>query len=243
MLALTETWLYDSDVDPFTTNFAKFSFIHNSRNAMGGGVGLLFRDSLDVRRVELSNNGLLESFEYLVVKLRIGHSSDWAFVVLYRHDRGCSRDSFSDDFASLCDGLNENFGCCFTILGDFNFWVEVKDGQIPRAGTNAFKDLESSLGLQNVVEGPTHKGGHTLDLIVVPEVQADLFQRTTVLPVDEFISDHSLVLTEFVKNADLLTGGNNAMTFHSYSDFNTTCLLYTSPSPRDKRQSRMPSSA
>ena len=26
-------------------------------------------------------------------------------------------------------------------------------------------------------------------------------------------------------------------------DSNTTCLLYTSPSPRDKRQSRMPSSA
>ena len=26
-------------------------------------------------------------------------------------------------------------------------------------------------------------------------------------------------------------------------DWNYTCLLYTSPSPRDKRQSRMPSSA
>ena len=26
-------------------------------------------------------------------------------------------------------------------------------------------------------------------------------------------------------------------------DWNVTCLLYTSPSPRDKRQSRMPSSA
>ena len=26
-------------------------------------------------------------------------------------------------------------------------------------------------------------------------------------------------------------------------DFNKACLLYTSPSPRDKRQSRMPSSA
>ena len=33
----------------------------------------------------------------------------------------------------------------------------------------------------------------------------------------------------------LLTGPDNA---NSY-----TCLLYTSPSPRDKRQSRMPSSA
>ena len=26
-------------------------------------------------------------------------------------------------------------------------------------------------------------------------------------------------------------------------DYNSSCLLYTSPSPRDKRQSRMPSSA
>ena len=31
---------------------------------------------------------------------------------------------------------------------------------------------------------------------------------------------------------------------HKYSvDYYKTCLLYTSPSPRDKRQSRMPSSA
>ena len=28
-----------------------------------------------------------------------------------------------------------------------------------------------------------------------------------------------------------------------YDDFSHSCLLYTSPSPRDKRQSRMPSSA
>ena len=28
-----------------------------------------------------------------------------------------------------------------------------------------------------------------------------------------------------------------------YNDYPLTCLLYTSPSPRDKRQSRMPSSA
>ena len=30
---------------------------------------------------------------------------------------------------------------------------------------------------------------------------------------------------------------------NSKEALNTTCLLYTSPSPRDKRQSRMPSSA
>ena len=31
--------------------------------------------------------------------------------------------------------------------------------------------------------------------------------------------------------------------FGFYSDIHRDCLLYTSPSPRDKRQSRMPSSA
>ena len=31
----------------------------------------------------------------------------------------------------------------------------------------------------------------------------------------------------------------NTLKFYNYND----CLLYTSPSPRDKRQSRMPSSA
>ena len=31
--------------------------------------------------------------------------------------------------------------------------------------------------------------------------------------------------------------------FLSFNDIQSDCLLYTSPSPRDKRQSRMPSSA
>ena len=37
--------------------------------------------------------------------------------------------------------------------------------------------------------------------------------------------------------------GNNPATCKSFSLRFPTCLLYTSPSPRDKRQSRMPSSA
>ena len=36
--------------------------------------------------------------------------------------------------------------------------------------------------------------------------------------------------------------GKKSLLFGPYAGF-TTCLLYTSPSPRDKRQSRMPSSA
>ena len=37
--------------------------------------------------------------------------------------------------------------------------------------------------------------------------------------------------------------GEMKMRIHDDVELNTDCLLYTSPSPRDKRQSRMPSSA
>ena len=47
--------------------------------------------------------------------------------------------------------------------------------------------------------------------------------------------DHKISDMEFVK-ADIKL-------WNSKSDVPVNCLLYTSPSPRDKRQSRMPSSA
>ena len=40
-----------------------------------------------------------------------------------------------------------------------------------------------------------------------------------------------------------LAAGVKWMTVYAFSTENWRCLLYTSPSPRDKRQSRMPSSA
>ena len=46
----------------------------------------------------------------------------------------------------------------------------------------------------------------------------------------------------FQKNQALLTGGVTGKHLTAGADY-LICLLYTSPSPRDKRQSRMPSSA
>ena len=39
------------------------------------------------------------------------------------------------------------------------------------------------------------------------------------------------------------TADGSAIESSNTSDFGTTCLLYTSPSPRDRQKSRMPSSA
>ena len=47
-------------------------------------------------------------------------------------------------------------------------------------------------------------------------------------------------LSETIYQAHLATGGGDALNIR---DWDYTCLLYTSPSPRDLSTSRMPSSA
>ena len=53
-----------------------------------------------------------------------------------------------------------------------------------------------------------------------------------------FINDTELLITEKSGEIKLIDLNSKKI-----SSLNHNCLLYTSPSPRDKRQSRMPSSA
>ena len=55
----------------------------------------------------------------------------------------------------------------------------------------------------------------------------------------EGVSADSLVSDQPMSNDETLKGATNRLQNIQHLD----CLLYTSPSPRDKRQSRMPSSA
>ena len=83
------------------------------------------------------------------------------------------------------------------------------------------------------------------DQIGIPLHQANFSGDYWDRVFKKFLSDHNEGLTP---NPDILC--NKEIKFRSFLDYcleigadYIACLLYTSPSPRDKRQSRMPSSA
>ena len=61
------------------------------------------------------------------------------------------------------------------------------------------------------------------------------------ITVKEGMVDEYLEIAEAADKAVEKT--EEGMLFHNFDRDPDDCLLYTSPSPRDKRQSRMPSSA
>ena len=65
------------------------------------------------------------------------------------------------------------------------------------------------------------------------EAAPGAFAKTVLMPGDPLRA--KFIAETFLEDAKLV---NNVRGIQGY-----TCLLYTSPSPRDKRQSRMPSSA
>ena len=80
------------------------------------------------------------------------------------------------------------------LLGDFKISTE----NVSNPGTVTFNDTMAALGLQQHVQGLTHKMGNTLDLIF-SQLETQLMVTGTA--TDGFVSDHCMVSIElFIKN-------------------------------------------
>ena len=96
------------------------------------------------------------------------------------------------------------------------------------------------------------------------ELRGDFTELRILQPNGEFVDINSLLATGTSGVNDIVSGGGLAVSISNgiatitntamgsvgppgsqgpKGDQGNVCLLYTSPSPRDKRQSRMPSSA
>ena len=72
-------------------------------------------------------------------------------------------------------------------------------------------------------------------------ITTDVAKPEDVEALADTAFEHFGQVDVLVNNAGVFQGG--LAWERSLEDWHWTCLLYTSPSPRDKRQSRMPSSA
>ena len=107
--------------------------------------------------------------------------------------------------------------------------------------TRLYKDgEENSNFVIEIIDGIMKRGN--IDKSVLGSGGKGLIQRICNdygnIASMEFIDNLQNIVTEFMKYSGYSVGISDLI-----ADKSTNCLLYTSPSPRDKRQSRMPSSA
>ena len=85
LLALTETWLRPGNVDCVEIGDlcpTGYDFIHIPRELRGGGVGLLFKESLDVKCKNSEWNTSFQSFEFLDARFK--SSKMIRMIIIYR---------------------------------------------------------------------------------------------------------------------------------------------------------------
>ena len=193
IFALTETWLTNSDRDNYALADIKrtlpnFSFHHSPRlSRKGGGVGALLHKGFNV-----STNQQLDfkSFEYIDLTLKSPRSDDLRLVVIYRPPSSGRKaqpmGTFLNELSTLLEVL------CIShqkllITGDFNIHVEYPSNVDARR----FTSLLDAANLCNHVKSPTHKSGHTLDLVVTGENDGLVSKLST----DESLpSDHRSII-------------------------------------------------
>ena len=126
--------------------------------------------------------------EYLDLDISYGNST-LRLVTTYRPPRSKKNCSTPATFFSALYTTGNSYHRLWlsALNGDFNFHMDVDTD----TDANNFKDLLESAGLAQHVKGPTHRSGHTLDLIIDRQNDTALSSFTT--PMD-LPSDHHAVL-------------------------------------------------
>jgi hypothetical protein len=192
ILAVTETWIsgcaYDSNTVAEILNTLKDFEFHDipRQNRAGGGVGIFLRKGFTVQRRDCIP---FTSMEYMDVDISHG-SSSIRLVTIYRLCRSkknrATPATFFEEFSTLLELLTL-FPGYLLINGDFNFHMDVSTD----TNANTFKDQLESAGLKQHVDGPTHRSGHTLDLIIDRQEDKVLSSFSTLRDLP---SDHYAVL-------------------------------------------------
>ena len=162
ILAMTETWLREDDNEFSIAEICPtgYHFYHVTRkNARGGGVGLLLKKYIKVKK---QSQRKFSSFEYIDVTLNCRNTCTRMIVIYRPPPSKTNKLSSSIFFEEFCIFVEQLIILPGNILmaGDFNFHID----NIGDSDTIKLNKILESFNLQQHVNGPTHKKGHTLDL-------------------------------------------------------------------------------
>ena len=141
----------------------------------------MFKETLDINTKVCDN---FETFELMDVLLK--SIENIRILCVYYPPNERSYALFYEEFSRLLERTLAEHSGCLLITGDFNFHID--DPQDNHA--NRFIDILDALGLKQHVSAPTHKKGHTLDLLITRS-EDSLISRIMIR--DPIISDHFAV--------------------------------------------------
>jgi len=146
-----------------------------------GGLCLFYAPSIGAREVPLPS--CKSDLEVLAVYVR-GAGRNALVIVAYRPGATTPTAEFFDDLADVLERA-ATYACPLMLLGDVNLHLDIADDP----HTVKWQSILDSHGLAQHVTLPTHRGGHTLDVVVTrsdcPSVDVRVESPT--------ISDHSFI--------------------------------------------------
>ena len=183
---ITETWYKDNWLlSDLNTLGLKQDAINHNDGRTGGGLSLVFRSQYPCEWLKISKH---QSLELGLWKLNI-KGIHMVVLSIYRppyskHNK-ISDNEAVDDLLDCLTNVLPNYSNII-IMGDLNFhWNDFTNPLI-----HILDDSIQALGLDQVVDQPTHKNGNNLDLIMIEDWHND---REYKVQVGDFLSDHKFV--------------------------------------------------
>ncbi len=209
ILAITESWLHGDNRDDPTLadihntlpDFSSYSIPRVGRK--GGGVLLLLRKGFNVQQNVSPSFTAFEHGDFTISS----HSASLHLIIVYRmrHTKShpASVGTFISEFSTYLESVTSAQCENLLITGDFNFHVDVPTDQ----DAGKFCDLLRSADLHQHVDGPTHIGGHTLDLVITPEEGSFVgnIQIQAIHPSDHFATICTLNIARPAASKEVVT--------------------------------------
>ena len=186
---ITETWFNDSEASKrkleevkAILKQAEYIILNINRPGRGGGVGIIYRQNLQIRQLDgLVQDALEMGLWKLTIANKVIH-----IMGIYHPPKSNTNNSTMNKFQEeLSDYLTKNINNYeeLIIMGDTNIHYDSK----AKKETIAYEELLYSFGLQQLVNCPTHRSGHCIDHIITKNnSKLGISEPTTIWE----ISDH-----------------------------------------------------